>query len=172
MNLLFNAKLCIMDFEGIRNLSAWELLKLIQEATKGNTQILKENSKIIEDLLKNTYSKSNQDKIKHYQNKNNILLNQNSEYIKLHNNLLNFMKALKGETLVSKNEALKVEHYQAPESKQIVFDFDEYFSRTITGDVTFNKEHPFYDSKDFKAKLLQYYIDNEEYEKCSALIDK
>jgi len=50
-------------------------------------------------------------------------------------------------------------------------DPDVYFEKTVNGKVEFNQKHPFYNSVDFRERLMQYYISIEAYEKCADLVN-
>ena len=51
-----------------------------------------------------------------------------------------------------------------------VMDFDTYFDLTIESKIDFDEEHPYYRDIKFIKKLIDSYIEVEEYEKCAELI--
>ncbi len=46
---------------------------------------------------------------------------------------------------------------------------DEEANNIVEGTIKFDKDHPFYGFAPFHEKLLQAYIEREEYEKCSEI---
>ena len=51
-----------------------------------------------------------------------------------------------------------------------VMDFDTYFDLTIENEIDFNEEHPYYRDIKFIKRLIDNYIEVEEYEKCAELM--
>ena len=49
-------------------------------------------------------------------------------------------------------------------------DFETYFDLTISNEISFDEEHPYYRNIKFIKKLIDSYIEVEEYEKCAELI--
>jgi len=48
-------------------------------------------------------------------------------------------------------------------------DYDSYLVLTQNGEINFDKNHPYFKDIRFIKDLMQYYIDTEQYEKCSYL---
>ncbi len=159
-----------MRIDDIKKLTAWEILQLLQQKTKENSLSLKENTNLIMSIVQGgAVYKS----IRELQEKNNDLLMSNANYLKLHNNLLTFLKSL----LSTGSEPDEVEPEAEPAvSFELIeeqpLDFEECFEQTINGIMDFDENHPFYNSKDFRTRLLQYYIEKEDYEKCALLVNK
>jgi len=51
-----------------------------------------------------------------------------------------------------------------------VMDFDTYFDLTIKKEIDFNEDHPYYRDIKFIKKLIDNYVEVEEYEKCAELM--
>lgn len=163
-----------MKFDEIKKMSAWEILKFLQKKTRRNANLIKENSQIIQSVLKGEVElDAGRYNIAKVQSENNELIKENSEYLKLHNQLLSFMRSVQDDVLqdgiVELESELKVEK---PNKEPKEFTFDEMFEKTIAGLVEFNSDHPFYDSEEFRKQLLKYYTEHEEYEKCALLVKK
>ena len=45
----------------------------------------------------------------------------------------------------------------------------DFFIATINNEILFDVDHPFYDDKEFIARLLTHYTEVEEYETCAYL---
>jgi len=48
---------------------------------------------------------------------------------------------------------------------------EEIFLMTIKGQIEYSGKHPFIKSKKFAEKLISYYSENEEYEKCQLILN-
>jgi hypothetical protein len=46
----------------------------------------------------------------------------------------------------------------------------DYFKATINGEMPFNHTHPLFKDDEFCQKLISYYQEKEEYEKCDQII--
>jgi len=55
-------------------------------------------------------------------------------------------------------------------SQKILPNFDVCFDNTVYNRLSFNTKHPFFHNKNFREKLLKYYTEKEEYEKCAELV--
>lgn len=161
-----------MKFDEIKRMSAWEILKLLQKKTRRNANLIKENSRMIKSVLKGEVELiSGRFNIAEVQSKTNELIKENGEYLKLHNQLLTFMRSMQVST---ESEEIKefASEFEMDEPKQVnVKDsFDEMFDKTVLGSVEYNENHPYYDSDKFRDRLLKYYTEHEEYEKCALLV--
>lgn len=162
-----------MKFDEIKKLTAWEILKLLQKKTRKNANLIKENSQIIQSVLKGEIAlESGRFNIAEVQDKNNELIKENSEYLKLHNQLLSFMRGVQQTDDVpylENEQEDAVAKDSIPENK--IETEDELFEKTILGQIEFNAKHPFFKSVEFKNRLLSYYTEREEYERCAVLVN-
>jgi len=164
-----------MKFDEIKKMSAWELLKLLQNKTRNNTALIKENGNLIQSVLKGETQLANgRFNVAEIQAKNSELIKENSEYLRLHNQLLNFMKGVCAEE--EKTNAMElevaVEKNNTKKEKGSIFTVDEYFDQTISGLIEYNKRHPYFNSEDFRNRLINYYTQIEAYEKCAFLVNQ
>ncbi len=74
--------------------------------------------------------------------------------------------------LIDELSSLKenIELAQYSEELIAVMDFDTYFDLTVKAEIDFNEDHPYYRNIKFVKKLIDSYIEVEEYEKCAELI--
>jgi hypothetical protein len=63
----------------------------------------------------------------------------------------------------------KPTHKVELDNKIIEIKKEDYLDLTISGAVDFDKQHPFFNDKDFFSELLNYYSEIEDYETCSKL---
>lgn len=162
-----------MKFDEIKKLTAWEILKLLQKKTRKNANLIKENSQIIQSVLKGEIAlESGRFNIAEVQDKNNELIKENSEYLKLHNQLLSFMRGVQQTDDVPylENEQEDAVAKDSISENKIETE-DELFEKTILGQIEFNAKHPFFKSVEFKNRLLSYYTEREEYERCAVLVN-
>ncbi len=160
-----------MDFNRNKNLSAWDLLMLLQNRSKQNNIVIKENSELIVRLLKfEKKTKEIDKKILDCQIRNNDLTRKNGDYIKLHNYLLSFLKSIDDKDLdkLSMSDLVPVEQEKTVKIVKI-YNFDEILFQTVKGEILYDPQHPYYCSNDFRVKLIEYYTNSEEYEKCAEL---
>lgn len=54
-------------------------------------------------------------------------------------------------------------------AKQVLPNYDETLRQTLSGKLSFNRYHPYFNDVDFYEDLLNLYIESENYEKCDEL---
>lgn len=164
-----------MRFDEIKNKSAWEILKLLQKKTRQNAELIKENSNLIQLALKGEVEFTNGSyDVAIIQAENNKIIQENRDYLKLHNQLLGFLKnaSKPEEHYTVRNLEEPEEEKVNPKTKTLTFSIDEYFDQTINGLIEYDAKHPYYTSEDFRNRLLEYFTEKEEYEKCAYLVRK
>ena len=95
------------------------------------------------------------------ENKN--LLSQNNDYINIQLTLINFVEKYK-DTAILNEDTPMVDVFS-------VSDTEEIFDLTCKGLIEFNANHPNYEDESFFERLLAYYEEREEYEKCQRLLN-
>lgn len=159
-----------MRFEDSKKLKAIELLKLLQEAVKKNADKIKLYNMKARMIIEGKTSPDNQtENIKSLSERMSMLTAENKRHIELHNNLLNFLNSLKSDdesqvSFIDNHEDLN-DCIAQPECENQ----DDCLEKTISGLIPFNSNHPLFNDKAFKDRLMQYYIDQEDYEKCDQL---
>ena len=156
-----------MKFEEIKKIAAWDILIQLQNKTRENVQLIKENSEIIQLVLKGEVQTESIGKV---QASSNELLKENSEHLKLHNALLTYLKSLQNiESFTIPSEAVLSNELIPADIETIKLGFDDYLQSTIQGLMVFDSTHPYFCSEEFKSKLIHYYSEIEEYEKCAGI---
>lgn len=132
-----------------------ELLKL---KVKTNLEEIKENQLQIKEILNQPTSAERTRLFDERYNINKRLLSENNDFINVQLTLVKFLEKYK-------NTPLMKDCYEAID----LSNEEEVFQHTIEGNLEYDKSHPFFTNKGFLNKLLDHYIQNEDYEKCQKL---
>ncbi len=129
---------------------------------KNNLEVINLNQTKIKQILQEPKSSERSVNFeKHYEvNKN--LLSENNDYIKLQLALINFLEKYKNADIMKE--------LPSDISTCLSEDPENTFDLTVQGKLPFNSNHPNFNDKDFFDKLIAYYRDREEYEKCHDLL--
>ena len=134
----------------------------IHERIRTNRRIIEENKVKISETLHNTGPvETNSDYMKYY-NLYKSLMAENSDLMKVYDTLVEFYNSYKDTPVLNDDKPI-IDIYS-------ITNEDEVFELTVKGLVNFNFHHPYYTDKKFINRLLSYYQDREEYEKCHELI--
>ena len=74
------------------------------------------------------------------------------------------------EELTNLKDNIELEQYS--EELSAVMDFETYFDLTSGNEIDFNEDHPYFRDIRFIKKLIEKYIETEEYEKCAELVKR
>ncbi|MBN2349926.1 MAG: hypothetical protein JXJ22_13860 [Bacteroidales bacterium] len=136
-------------------------ISAIQERINNNKKIIEENKiKISENLHNSAPIKTNNEYVKYYEMYKSLVA-ENADLIKVYDTLIEFYNSYKDTAVLNSDQPI-IDIYS-------VTNEDEIFELTIKGLVKFNFHHPYYGNKKFINRLLNYYLENEEYEKCHEL---
>lgn len=124
---------------------------------KENLNKIEKIEKEIQFLLKNRNLAEDSGKLRELYRENNELLKLNSMYLEIKNTLLNCY--LKLNQLICTELAGQEKTYTK----------EEYFEMTVSNEIAFDEHHPLYSDEVFKEALMEYYLKNEEYEKCAEI---
>jgi len=129
---------------------------------KNNLEVINQNQTKIKQILQEpASSKRTVNFEKHYEVNRN-LLSENNDLINVQLTLINFLEKYKDSDMMSESE---------PDiNLSSVKDEEEIFRLTVSGMIPFDSKHPNYNDAGFFEKLLCYYKDKEEYEKCHQLM--
>lgn len=138
-------------------------ISILKLHVKNNLEVINQNQAKIKEILKEPASSERSVNFeKHYEvNKN--LLAENNDYINVQLTLINFLEKYKNSPVL---------HDTKPAFDiNAIEDEDEIFDLTVKGNIPFDCAHPNFGDKDFFRKLLAYYQEKEEYEKCHELLN-
>jgi len=138
-------------------------IAILKLHVKNNLEVINQNQTRIKQILKEpASSKRSLNFEKHYEVNRN-LLSENNDFINVQLALINFLEKYKDADIMKEQE---------PDiNLSSVNDEEEIFRLTVSGMVPFDSKHPNYNDTGFFEKLLCYYRDREEYEKCHQLIN-
>mgnify|MGYP006296380785 CR=1 FL=1 len=130
-------------------------IELLKQRVMNNLGSIKENEKDIRRLMRSSKSPFEEEALAKKLSRNKELLAENNEALRIQFGIIEFMNKYlqtkeKGKVIVYENE-------------------DELFDLTATGTLPFDEDHPRFTSDDFYNRLMDYYISNEDYEKCNKL---
>jgi hypothetical protein len=138
-------------------------ISILKIHVKNNLEVINQNQTRIKQILKEPASSQRSLNFeKHYEvNKN--LLSENNDIINVQLTLINFLEKYKDADILRE---------QRPESDLVLAkNEEEIFSLTVSGMIPFDSKHPHYNDSGFFEKLLHYYQEHEEYEKCHELLN-
>ena len=134
---------------------------LLKIQIKNNLETINHNQARIREISTQPKSaKSNSDLDDHYTT-NNRLLSENNDFINIQLALMNFLDKYKDSPVMK--DAVPALDINTIASEE------ELFERTIAGVIQYNQAHPYFNDKKFYFKLMKFYQDREEYEKCQEL---
>jgi hypothetical protein len=141
-------------------------LKIILESLRNevnrNLKTIKANRATIE-LLRSNNDSSNEinQRIETLYNTNKTLLLVNDANLKLQNGINQFIESNQ-QVLNSIKTEMKV---PVPKKNGKI----DFFKLTVNGEIPFNEYHPKFNDESFVQKLLDFYINQEDYEECSRI---
>ena len=137
-------------------------ISILKIHVKNNLEVINQNQTKIKQILQEpASSKRTVNFEKHYEVNRN-LLSENNDLINVQLTLINFLEKYKDSDMMSESE---------PDiNLSSVKDEEEIFRLTVSGMIPFDSRHPDYNDTGFFEKLLCYYKDKEEYEKCHQLM--
>ena len=139
-------------------------IEALKYKVNSNLAEIKINETKFRNLLSEKDSKNNQEAINKILETNKTLLSENFDFINVQVTLFKFLEKYQHHEIFRSTEQLQ--------NKKIDDEsFSKYFERTINGVLPFTIDHPLYDNIDFFKKLIQYYEDREDYEKCAELLN-
>lgn len=134
----------------------------LKEKVKSNLLEIQSNQKKIRELLNSEFTNERSEKLEEIYIVNKMLLAENNDLINVQLTLSNFVDKYNHSHLF---ETVSVQNH-----KKVVLNEQESFEKTVTGELTFNKEHPFYNSETFFQNLMNFYQTKEDYESCSKIL--
>jgi len=138
-------------------------IAILKIRIKNNLEVINQNQTKIKQILQEPKSSERSVNFeKHYEVNKNLLF-ENNDFIKLQLALINFLEKYKNTDMMRELPS-DVTLYS-------LGDQEEIFNLTVEGKLVYNTDHPNFNNKDFFEKLLGYYQDKEEYEKCHELLN-
>lgn len=136
-------------------------IDMLREKVRGNLTQIQNNQKEIRELLKQQVSASRTEQLEKKYAVNKSLLAENNDFINVQLTLTNFLEKYEDTEFMSENNSLTPKFSNE----------DECFEHTVNGFITYDLTHPYYADVKFFDRLLKYYQQLEDYEKCSELVN-
>ena len=137
-----------------------------------NLELIRANEKNIRHLLeKREVSENRSELLARLSAENKKLLNENNDFIKLQFDLLKFMDkhAERLEIHTEHKEQVKDDESLTDILDTKTLTIEQALDLTISEELEFNNEHPFFMNEEFFQHLMDYYLSIEDYEKCQVL---
>lgn len=132
----------------------------LRDKVRANLMEIQNNQKDIRELLKQQSSQSRTEKLEKKYEINKGLLAENNDFINVQLTLSNFLEKYE-----------KTSFWSEENSSPVFKDVNECFELTVNGFLIYDSGHPFYSDDIFFKRLLDYYQQFENYEKCSELVN-
>lgn len=128
-----------------------------------NLELVRENEREIKEMLKDPVSASRARQLTEKYDYSKKVLAENNDFINLQLSIINFIYKYKNVWDQEKEMAVVAE---IPAS----LTREECFQLTIDSKLEFDPNHPFFFDDSFFITLLEFYQDQENYEKCNELV--
>ena len=150
-----------------------DLLRFLESNVKTNNEMIANNAQSVDklsQLIVDSDEKLND--IKKYNTSNFNLSRENAMMIQAHNEILNVLKEYRLELQVLfndfKDEVKDVEVVNVNTTKK--YSLNECLNDTISGKMPIDDSNPYIFNPLFVEKALEYFVQIEDYEKCSMLM--
>jgi hypothetical protein len=137
-----------------------QVLDELKDKVLNNLNTVRANEKVIREALSMTDNSSKTRLLNEKFEQNRGLLNQNLDYLEIQRRIVKLI------------DKFRPENAGDTESKQLLIEASQYvdidfWALTLDGSIPFNELHPMVKNEDFYQKLIDYYVEREEYEKCA-----
>lgn len=136
-------------------------IDMLRERVKGNLTQIQNNQKGIRDLLKQQVSEKRTELLEEKYAINKALLAENNDFINVQLTLTNFLEKYEDSIILADGDG----------TMPVYKDENECFEHTVNGFLIFDHSHPYYNDENFFNRLLIYFQQLEDYEKCSELVN-
>lgn len=137
------------------------LLDELKVKVTNNINVIRENEKAIREALAMTDNSVKNQILNQKFEQNRGLLNKNLDYLEIQRKVVHLIDKFRTNEIENEGTNLLLEA-----SKHIYIDF---WALTIDGTMPINTNHPMIKNEEFYNKLINYYIESEEYEKCAEI---
>jgi hypothetical protein len=139
-------------------------IDILKEKVRSNLLEIQNNQKEIRELLKQPVSAERSASLEEKYALNKVLLAENNDFINVQLTLTNFYEKYNNTDVFNVKEEVPVQLQFKNEN--------ECFELTVNGHLVYNQDHPYFTDDNFFQKLLHYYQDREDYERCSKLVQE
>jgi hypothetical protein len=136
-------------------------IDMLRERVKENLTQIQNNQKGIRDLLKQQVSEKRTELLEGKYAINKALLAENNDFINVQLTLTNFLEKYEDTILLAESD----------NNVPVYKDVDECFEHTVNGFLMYDPSHPYYNDEKFFNRLIHYFQQLEDYERCSELVN-
>lgn len=130
-----------------------------------NLELVRENEKEIKEMLEEPVSATRARALSDKYEYSKKILAENNDFINLQLSIINFIYKYKSvwgqETVMAVVEEVKA---------QQEISRDECFELTVESKMEFDSRHPYFDDDSFFNQMLEFFQQEEDYERCDALV--
>jgi hypothetical protein len=130
-----------------------------------NLELVRENEREIKEMLKEPVSVSRAQALTDKYEYSKKVLAENNDFINLQLSIINFIYKYKN--VWGQEEVMAVVEEVKAQQK---ISRDECFELTIGAKMKFDSEHPYFNDDDFFNQILEFFQQQEDYERCDALV--
>ena len=145
-----------------------QTIEQLKSRTQNNLNIFYKNEKIIKKLLEEPVSDERNRKLEEKYHENKKLLKENDDSIKLQLQLTKFIDNYRNE-FEEETEENQLNKTEPSKEKQSPLSKEDIFNLTISKELQFDEDHPYFNDEEFFDELMDYFMDVEDYEMCSFL---
>jgi hypothetical protein len=139
-----------------------QLLDEMKNKVVANLEEVKKNEAGIRELLSAPYSNEKNISLEKQFIRNKNLLAENMDYLELQIKIVTIIDKYKNSDLIR----LPLESIIEQEPLNI-----DFYNETIEGRLAFDEYHPCYNDEEFIDRLLNHYLEQENFEQCKKLLD-
>ncbi|SRR6056297_1748091 len=136
------------------------VVETLKERVNQNLEVIHKNEKKVRSLLEEPVSGERSANLERLYEENKKMLKENHESIQLQLQINKFIESNRNLLKENKEEAKKDLTSQ------------DYWNMTITGEIPFDENHPYFEDENFFNELIKYYTEIEDYETCDWLVKK
>ncbi|MBN2612045.1 MAG: hypothetical protein JXB00_10860 [Bacteroidales bacterium] len=138
-------------------------ITILKLHVKNNLEVINQNQSRIKEILQGPASNDRAVNFEKHYEVNKHLLAENNDFINVQLTLINFLEKYKNSAILQESTVLA--------DMTNIDDEEEVFKLTVDGELPFDKNHPSYEDGSFFIRLLNFYQEREEYEKCHKLMN-
>jgi len=144
-----------------------QTVEKLKSRVQNNLNVIHKNEKIVKKLLEEPVSNERSWKLeeKYYENKK--LLKENDESIRLQLQLTKFIDTYRNE--LEETEENQLNKTEVSKETQSPLTKEDIFNLTISKELQFNEDHPYFNDEEFFNELMDHFSNIEDYEMCSFL---
>jgi len=144
------------------------VIEELRERVNNNLDMIHENEKKVRRLLRETVSEQRSSNLEKIYEENKKMLKENHESIQLQLQINKFIESNRA-LLETKEKNQKPENVEEISHRKELSPV-EYWDMTISGEIPFDQDHPYFENEEFFKSLLSYFTKIEDYEKCDWLV--